>query len=157
LICTSFIIWHIITHSKCVGHLITKIYYKASFGNTNTSRFRRDGWATDKKNTPSLSARLEALHAGFLTPRTTGLDRDRAPLIGPSVLCAPHSPTPISLSSSPLLVSVCHWCTSQTVSKWPQGTQNLPDSTETGTIICRFAPPVLNEQGHLIPYFPNEP
>jgi hypothetical protein len=28
LICTSFIIWHIITHLICVGHLITKIYYK---------------------------------------------------------------------------------------------------------------------------------
>jgi hypothetical protein len=126
----------------------------ASFGNTNTGRFQRDGRATDKKNTPSLSARLEALHVGFLTPRTTGLDRDRAPLIGPSVLCAPHSPTPISFSSSP---NRFHWCTSQTVSKWPQDTQNPPDNTETGKIICRFAPPVLNEQGHLIPYFPNDP
>jgi hypothetical protein len=28
LICTSFIIWHIIIHLICVGHLITKIYLK---------------------------------------------------------------------------------------------------------------------------------
>ena len=37
------------------------------------------------------------------------------------------------------------------------GHQNPPDTTETGKIICRFTLPVLNDQGHLILYFPNEP
>jgi hypothetical protein len=81
LICTSSIIWHIITHSICVGHLITKTLWKWPKG---TFSFHIDAEADDDTiGAPVFRWRGDTRKGHFVPPPSASAQSEARVLIIP--------------------------------------------------------------------------
>jgi hypothetical protein len=133
--------------------VLVKPYHLGFIWKHWNDRFRQDEWPTDNKNMSSSSVRLEGSCTVLLTPCTTGLDRDKAPLLRPSVLCALRLSCPcfcrihrrISTQNTGQIKNTRYLIQTDTVALCPRG------STPHGIGVAGFAPTGAGWRGAMFP------